>query len=162
MLLISHLFRRTETTSRPIIHTHYHQFWCAVTAIYFYGLPNCPSTNTIRLHNPTKPPHLTAPLGVPAMSPWMSRWFRLTKVFSLAGVIAIISLRLEGEPELPLVEAEWPPEKAGAPREKRPPPAPPRTLGKLLALLLPPSISTIAERGQDRASESREGEQTLT
>lgn len=153
MLLNSHVFRRNRNHITPN---------CAVTAICFYGLPNCPPMNTIRLQNPNNPPHLKAPLGVPASSPWMSRWFRLTKVFSLAGVIANISLRLEGEPALPLVEAEWPPEKAGASREKRPPPAPPRALGKLVALLLPPSISTIAERGQDHASGSREGEQTLT
>lgn len=85
--------------------------------------------------------HLTAPSGVPSSSPWISRWFSLTRVFSLAGVLAAGSLRLDGDPALPLVEAEWPPEKAGVPREERLPLA---TLGKLAVLLLPSSITAIA------------------
>lgn len=111
--------------------------------------------------NTQQTPHLTAPSGVPSSSPWISRWFSLTKVFSLAGVVATISLLLEGEPALPLVEADWQLEKAGVPRGKRLPPPRPWGLGKLVVLLLPSSISSIAEREQDRASGSSEREQTL-
>lgn len=106
---------------------------------------NCSSTQTIPSRNnelKTKlAPHLTAPTGVPSSPPWISRWFSLTKALSLAGFVSVGSLRLEGEPALPLVEAEWPPEKAGAPREERPPEG---AMRKFAVLLLPSSISAIA------------------
>lgn len=38
----------------------------------------------------------------------MSRWFNLRKVFSLAGVANAASLRLDGDPTLPLVDTDWP------------------------------------------------------
>lgn len=77
-------------------------------------------------------PHPTATSGVPSSFPWISRWFSLTKVFSLAGVVATGSIRLEGEPTLLLVEADWQPDKAGVPKEA------------LALLLLPSFISEIA------------------
>lgn len=54
-----------------------------------------------------KKTHAVGPCD-PASSPWMSRLFNRRKVLSLAGVAMVCSLRLEGEPTLPLIETDWP------------------------------------------------------
>lgn len=62
-----------------------------------------------------------------ASSAWMSRLLSLTKVLSLAGVIAAAGatdwVGSDGEPALPLVDAEWAPlaEIGGVLHEERPP-----------------------------------------
>lgn len=59
----------------------------------------------------------------PALSVWISRWFNLKNVFSLAGVTAMVaSLRVEGDPTLPLVETDWP--EAVVPQDRVAPPPP--------------------------------------
>lgn len=97
--------------------------------------------------------HLTAPREEPASSPWMSRLFSLTKVLSLTGVAAANSLRLDGDPTLPLVDADCPPENAGVAHDERPPP--PAGLGRVAVDLFPSSFwrlpATIPE--SDRARE---------
>jgi len=64
----------------------------------------------------------------PASSPWMSKLFRRWKVVSLVDVttVMVCSLRLDGEPILPLVDTDWP--ETAVPQDL--------VLGLLLLLLL--------------------------
>lgn len=74
----------------------------------------------------------------PASSPWISKLFIRIIALSLTVVAIAASLRLEGDPTLPLVDMDWPPETV-VPHDLVPPPKPPLPLETVDEFLFPSS-----------------------
>lgn len=74
----------------------------------------------------------------PASSPWISRLFIRIIALSLTVVAMAASLRLDGDPTLPLVDMDWPPETV-VPHDLVAPPKPPLPLETVDEFLFPSS-----------------------